>query len=102
MRIVGRELDYVAMSDFKDLTSFQLNEMVGIHYPAMIANSYHVTQKWRPWIMNDIFAKFMRRHIGRSIYSISVLRLEEEEKILGVEDKKIPPTGKTQKISSDW
>ena len=88
MRIVGRELDYVAMSDFKDLTSFQLNEMVGIHFPAMIANSYHVTQKWRPWTMNDIFAKFMRRHIGRSIhemvenniYSISVLRLEEEEK----------------------
>ena len=76
----------------------------------MIANSYHVIQKWRPWTMNDIFAKFMRRHIGRSIhemvenniYSISALRLEEEEKILGVEDKKIPPTGKTQKISSDW
>ena len=78
----------MAMSDFKDLTSFQLNEMVGLHYPAMIANSYHVTQKWRPWTMNGIFAKFMRRHIGRSIhemvenniYSISVLRLEEEEK----------------------
>ena len=87
MRIVGRELDSVAMSDFNDLSSFQLNEMVGIHFPAMIANSYHVTQKWRPWIMNDIFAKFMRRHIGRSIhemvenniYPISVLRLEEEE-----------------------